>query len=92
VNWRSGELVKVQQMEFFISNTITKRQSVILPFFCFQQKKGTKKIHRCMKFTKNQRHSLNFGNSSLRSSDSPKFLTLIPRFSIHKFHKAGRED
>jgi hypothetical protein len=45
---------------------------------------------RCTKFTKNQRRSLNFGNSSLRSSNSPKFLTLIPRFSLHKFHEAGR--
>ena len=41
---------------------------------------------------KNQRHSLNFGNSSLCSSDSPKFFTLIPRFSIHKFHDAGKKD
>jgi hypothetical protein len=46
---------------------------------------------RCTKFVKNQRHSLNFGNSSLRSSDSSKFLTLIPRFSIHKFHDAGKK-
>jgi len=45
---------------------------------------------RCTKFAKNQRHSLNFGNSSLRSSDSPKFLTLIPRFFIRKFPEAGR--
>jgi hypothetical protein len=45
---------------------------------------------RCTKFTKNQRLSLNFGNSSLRSSDSPKFLTLVPRFSLRKFHEAGR--
>jgi hypothetical protein len=44
---------------------------------------------RCTKFAKNQRLSLNFGNSSLRSSNSPKFFTLVPRFSIHKFHDAG---
>jgi hypothetical protein len=34
--------------------------------------------HRCMKFAKNLRHSLNCGNSSLRSSNTPQFLTLIP--------------
>jgi len=41
-----------------------------------------------MKFTKNQRLSLNCGNSSLRSSDSPQFLTLIPRFSSREFPDA----
>jgi hypothetical protein len=62
----------------------------VFSFFCFQQKKETKKIHRFMKFAKNQRHSLNFGISALWASDSPKFLTLIPRFSRHKFHEAGK--
>ena len=42
-----------------------------------------------MKFTKNPRQSLNCGNSSLRSSDSPQFLTLFPWFSLREFHKAG---
>jgi hypothetical protein len=42
-----------------------------------------------MKFTKNARHSLNCGNSSLRSSNSPQFLTLIPRFSLREFHEAA---
>jgi hypothetical protein len=42
-------------------------------FFCYHQKKVAKKSHRCMKVTKNLRHSLNCGNSSLRSSDSPQF-------------------
>jgi len=41
-----------------------------------------------MKFAKNPRHSLNCGNSSLRSSNTPQFLTLIPRFSSPKFHEA----
>jgi hypothetical protein len=42
-----------------------------------------------MKIAKNLRHSLNCGNSALRASDSPQFLTLIPRFSSRNFHKAG---
>jgi len=42
--------------------------------------------HRCMKIAKNL-HSLNCGNSSLRSSDSSQFLMLIPRFSIRNFHE-----
>jgi|GEM_PF-6910782 len=44
-----------------------------------------------MKFAKNHRHSLNCGNSSLRSSNTPQFLTLIPRFSLRKFHKAEKK-
>jgi hypothetical protein len=60
-------------------------------FFCFHQKKVTKKSHRCMKFAKNLRHSLNSGNSSLRSSNNPQFLTLIPRFSSRKFHEAEKK-
>ena len=48
-----------------------------------------KSFSRCTKFPKNQRLSLNFGNSSLRSSDSPKFFTFVPRFYIRKFHDAG---
>jgi hypothetical protein len=63
---------------------------MVFSFFCCHQKKERKKNHRLMKFAENQRHSLNFGNSALCASDSPKFLTLIPRFSIRKFQKAGK--
>lgn len=59
---------KVNEQPLFFNST----------FFCYHQKKVAKKSHRCMKVTKNLRHSLNCGNSSLRSSNSPQFFTLIP--------------
>jgi hypothetical protein len=64
------------------------RPGAWISFLLLHQKKERKKNHRCMKFAENQRHSLNFGNSALWASNSPKFFTLISRFSIRKFHKA----
>jgi hypothetical protein len=53
------------------------------PAFCYflllpPKESNQRKVTARIKFAKNLRHSLNFGNSSLRSSDSPKFLTLVP--------------
>jgi len=45
------------------SNKITNIH-LLCSFFCYHQKKEPKKSHRCMKFSKNLRHSLNCGNSS----------------------------
>ena len=61
---------------------------ILLSFATTKRREG-KKSHRCRKFPKNLRHSLNCGNSSLRSSDSPQFLTLIPRFSLREFPEGG---
>ena len=41
-----------------------------------------------MKIAKNLRPSLNCGNSALRASNTPQFLTLNPRFSLRNFHEA----
>ena len=61
-------------------------------FFCRIKRNNERKLlSRCTKYAKNQRLSLNFGNSSLRSSDSPKFFTLIPRFCLRIFHDAGKK-
>jgi hypothetical protein len=37
--------------------------------------------HRCMKFSKNYRLSLNCGKSALHASNNPQFFTLPPQFS-----------
>jgi hypothetical protein len=51
----------------------------VLSFLLLPPKeKKQKKSHRCMKIAKNPRHSLNCGNSALRASNTPQFLTLIP--------------
>jgi len=65
----------------------------LLTFFCYHQKKGNKEKSPLLPSTGSGSGLVvelveTTGNSALRASNSPQFLTLIPRFSKRNFHEA----